>query len=236
MPHAVIEQLLILQDRDTRRLNLEKQLAAVPAEIAGVEGAIASERAAIESAKGEMNAFESSKKVLEIEIGSAEEKLAKYRTQQSQVKKNDEYQALGHQIESMESLIGELEEKEIGLLYQIDEARKRFKAAEDKLKTNITGHQSRIAMLKERIANLTAELTEANTAMAASREPVGEPALRLYDRVAGRQQPVVVAVRGGKCGGCHLKVSSEVESDSRSRDATKLATCDQCGRIVYWDA
>lgn len=235
MPHAVIEKLLILQDRDSRRINLEKQLAAVPHEIAAVESAIAAEKAAIETARGELKGLESNKKVLETEIGSAEDKLAKYRTQQSQVKKNDEYQALGHEIETMEAAIGTLEEKEIGLLYQIDEARKRFNAAEAVLKANIDGHQARIATLRERIANLTAELAQAKTALDTARGPVPEPALRVYDRVAARQYPVVVAMRGGKCDGCHLKVSSEVESDSRSRDETKLALCDQCGRVVYWD-
>lgn len=236
MPHAVIEKLLILQDRDTRRISLEKQIAAVPPEIASVESAIAAEKGAIENARGELKALESSKKVLETEIGSAEGKLAKYRTQQSQVKKNDEYQALGHEIENMEAAIGALEEKEIGLLYQIDEARKRFEAAEAALKANIAGHQARIATLRERSANLTAELAEANAALTSARGPLPEPALRVYDRVAARQQPVVVAVRAGKCDGCHLKVSSEVESDSRSREETKLALCDQCGRVVYWDA
>ncbi|MFH1496487.1 MAG: hypothetical protein ABII82_01560 [Verrucomicrobiota bacterium] len=236
MPHAVIEKLLILQDRDTRRINLEKQLAAVPAEIAAVEAAIAAEKAAIETARGEMKGLESNKKVLETEIRSAEGKLAKYRTQQSQVKKNDEYQALGHEIETMEAAIGVLEEQEIELLYKIDEAKKRFNAAEASLKANIDGHQARIATLRERAANLTAELAEANAALASAREPVSEPGLRVYDRVAARQQPVIVAVRAGKCDGCHLKVSSEVESESRSRDETKLATCDQCGRVVYWDS
>jgi predicted nucleic acid-binding Zn-ribbon protein len=45
----------------------------------------------------------------------------------------------------------------------------------------------------------------------------------------------VVPLRGGKCGGCHLKVSSEAESGSRSADPLKLGTCDQCGRVLYWD-
>jgi predicted nucleic acid-binding Zn-ribbon protein len=50
--------------------------------------------------------------------------------------------------------------------------------------------------------------------------------------------PAVVPINGSKCGGCHLKVSGEVESAARGKDAgaagTTLATCDQCGRIVYW--
>jgi predicted CXXCH cytochrome family protein len=41
-------------------------------------------------------------------------------------------------------------------------------------------------------------------------------------------------VRDSKCGGCHLKISSEVESEIRGRDAKGLSICDQCGRIVYW--
>jgi predicted CXXCH cytochrome family protein len=48
--------------------------------------------------------------------------------------------------------------------------------------------------------------------------------------------PVCVPVRGGKCGGCHLKISSEVESAVRGKGDGKLVTCDQCGRIVWWDA
>ena len=50
--------------------------------------------------------------------------------------------------------------------------------------------------------------------------------------------PAVVVISGGKCGGCHLKVSSEVESAARGKTVDPLAplpTCDQCGRIVYWD-
>src|SRR4051812_29305182 len=86
-----LEKLLVLQDRDTKRLGLEKQLKAVPSEIAVVRQKIASEKAAIETAKAELMALESKKKMIENEIGSAETKLGKYKTQQVQVRKNDEF-------------------------------------------------------------------------------------------------------------------------------------------------
>ena len=63
--------------------------------------------------------------------------------------------------------------------------------------------------------------------------------LRIYDRIAVRNMPAVVAIHAGKCGGCHLKVSSEVESAARGKTVDPLAqlpTCDQCGRVVYWEA
>lgn len=239
MPTPAIEKLLILQDRDMRRLAIEAQLKAVPRDISLVEQKIASEKAAIDTARGELKDLEVKKKGIEGEIGAAEANLAKYRTQQSLVRKNDEYQALGHEIEHAETAIGELEGRELEVMYAIDEARKRFADAEAVMKTNISGHESRIRTLREREANLTAELAEAKTALAAAREPVGEPVLRQYDRIAARNMPVVVPVRDGKCGGCHLKVSSEVESGSRGKGAApagpQMVTCDQCGRIVFWE-
>lgn len=232
-----LERLLVLQDRDTKRLGLESQLKAVPADVALVEKKIASEKAAIEGAKAEWMALESRKKVIETEIGSTETKLGKYKTQQMQVRKNDEFQALGQEIKHTEEAVAALEGQELEVMYAIDEAKKKFAEAEAILKRNISGHESRIRTLREREANLAAELKAAQAAVAEARAPVEEPALRLYDRIASRQQPVCVPVRGNTCGGCHLKVSSEVESSVRGKgDATgKLATCDQCGRIVWWD-
>ena len=213
-------------------------MRSIPQEVALVERKIASERAAIDAAKNELKELETKKKLFETEIGMAEGKLAKYRTHQSQVRKNDEYQALGHEIETTEAAIGGLEEQELAVMYAIDEAKKRFAAAEAELKANISGHEERIKTLRERETSIEAELKTAQTEVAAAREPISEPRLKIYDRIATRNMPVVVPVRAGKCGGCHLKVSSEVESAARAKDSdatTPLPACDQCGRIVYWD-
>ncbi len=239
MPNPVIQALLILQDRDLKRLGLEANLKAVPADIARVEQKIAAEKAAIETARTEMRDLEVKKKALETEIGSANDKVGRYKTQQLSVRKNDEYQALGHEIATAQAQIGELEGKELEIMYAIDEARKKFAAAEMELKTNITGHESRIRTLRERDASLAAELKTVLTEVAAARVPLDAFKLKVYDRIAARNMPAVVAIHGAKCGGCHLKVSSEVESAARGKSADptlQLPTCDQCGRIVYWES
>ena len=239
MASPAIEPLLILQDRDTKRLALEAQLKAVPGDIVRVEQKISAEKAAIESARTEVQELETKKKLLETEIGSAEDKLARYKTQQSLVKKNDEYQALGHQIETAQKEIGEFEGRELEIMYAIDEAKKKFAAAEAELKANISGHEARIRMLREREVSLAAELKTARAEVAAAREPISETNRRLYDRIAARNMPAIVPVNGAKCGGCHLKISSEVESAARGKGvdiAGQLAVCDQCGRIVYWES
>lgn len=233
MNHPALASLLILQDRDLHRLSVAAQLKAVPGDIELVKRKIAGEQAAIEAARSELKELETKRKLLETEIGSAETKLAKYRTQQLQVRKNDEYQALGHEIETTQVAIAGLEEQELEVLYQIDEAKKRFNAAESVLKDNIAGHEQRLKTLAEREMNLRAELQSAEGTVNEARSPLDEPSLRLYDRIAARQMPACVPVRGGSCGGCHLRLSSENEAVARKGD--KLATCDQCGRIIWLD-
>ena len=117
-------------------------------------------------------------------------------------------------------------------MYAIDEARKKFAAAEKLLKDNIAGHEGRIRSFREKEGNLAVELKSAAEEVAKARGPVPEPVLRLYDRVCTRHQPAVVPLRGAKCGGCHLKVSSEIESAARKGE---IPQCDQCGRILWFD-
>ena len=233
MRHPALDSLLILQDRDSKRRGIEQQLKSVPLDITTVEKKIASEKAAIEAARVEMRELETKKKLLEAEIGSIEQKLAKYKTQQMSVRKNDEFQALGHEIETTQAAIGTMEEEEIGVMFAIDEAKKRFGAAEKVLKENIAGHEERIRTLRERGTNLADELKAAQAEVVSARGHLKEPVLRLYDRVVTRHVTAVVPIRSGKCGGCHLKVSSDIESAARKSD--ELATCDQCGRIVWWE-
>jgi predicted nucleic acid-binding Zn-ribbon protein len=230
-----LDRVLALQECDTKRLSLEQQLKSVPRELAAVEARIAAERLAIDTAKTGWRELESKKKLLETEIKSAEEQIAKYKTQQMQVRKNDEYQALTHEIETTTGQIGTLEEDEIKVMFSIDEARKRFTEAEGVLKTNITGHEEKIRTLREREVQLKVEHAAAVAAVAAARPAVPEDQLKIYDRLATKPGlPVIVPVSGGRCGGCHLKVPTHIEVLARS--GAEIATCDQCGRVVYWSS
>ncbi len=233
MRHFALENLLILQERDGKRLALEAQLKSLPVDLAAVEQKIAGERASIEAAKAELKELEVKKKMLENELGSTETKLAKYKTQQASVRKNDEFRALGHEIENTEKEISALEEKELTVMYAIDEAKKRFAGAEGEIKKTIATLEAKVASMRERETNLRAELVDAIEVVKAARAQVDAAALKAYDRLAPRNWPVCVALRGAKCSGCHLKVSSEVESNARSGE--KLAFCDQCGRIIWWE-
>jgi predicted nucleic acid-binding Zn-ribbon protein len=233
MRHPAIEPLLILQDREQTCRNLSQQLHSVPTEVAAVKAKIAAENAAIDAAKTEWRELETKKKMIETEIGSTEDKLAKYRTQQSLVKKNDEFQALGHEIDNAEAAINRMEGEELEVMFEIDASKERFKTTETKLKGEIIDLEARLVSLAERETSLAVELAAAEKIYTTAREPLTDKVLRVYDRIASHQMPVCSPITGGNCSGCHLRVSGEVESIARKDE--ELATCDQCGRIVWWE-
>jgi len=106
MPTPTIEKLLILQDRDQKRLNLESQLRAVPREITAIEQKIVAEKTMLDAARAELQQLEVKKKAVENEIAAATEQMGRYKSQQLQVRKNDEYKALGVEIDHTQAGIG----------------------------------------------------------------------------------------------------------------------------------
>ena len=230
-----LQALLILQDRDQRRVQLEKALAQVPRERAAGEARIAAHRQAIEGAKRAVTELELKRKDLESTLRGYEEQIRKYRSQQMLVKKNDEYQALTHEIELTEARIGEAEEAEIKVLYDLDTEREKAKAAEKAILAEIAAEQAQLGRLGEREAQARADLADAVGEVEKARAASQPELLPRYDRlVKTAGLPVVVALHAGKCGGCHLKVSNGVETEARK--GTEIVTCDNCGRILYFQA
>lgn len=233
LPQA-LQALLILQDRDTRRSQLEKALAQVPRERAATEARIAAHRAAVEAARRAVTGLELRRKELEGTIRGIEEQVLRYRSQQLLVKKNDEYQALTHEIERTETERGTAEEAEIRILYDLDTERERVKETEKQVDADIASENAQLARLAEREAHLRAEIAAATAEVEHARSAVVPGILPRYDRLARSVGlPVVVPMRDQKCGGCHLKVSGSVETEARK--GAEIVACDNCSRIIYFE-
>ena len=235
MLSPALEKLLVFQDRDQRRLAFETQIKHVPDEIAAERRRIEEDRVGVETAKVGWREAEAKRKALETEIGVAEQKIGRFRTQQLEVRKNDEYQALGHEIATVQAQIAQLEEQEIGLLYAIDEAKDRVKDAEAVSAQAVAIFEVRIRSLQEKEVTMRQELAAMQGDLDAARAAVPEAALATYVRIAKRVPlPICVPLRELRCSGCNLKVSSGVSSDARA--GSKLVTCENCDRIVFCES
>lgn len=233
MADPQIEKLLIVQHRDVSLLKIEQDLARIPIERGMVEAEIASEETNIEAARQSLISKEVQRKDLDNDVKSKEGALLRFRTQQAEVKKNDEYQALTHQIEQTEADISSLEEREIELMLDIDTAKEEFEAEKAVIEVRIEAQRQEIALLTAREENLNASVDKARAEVAESRVGIDADYLEQYDRVKKmvKRAPYLAKVEAHKCGGCHLRVSNEVSRGAL--DAGEPHFCDQCARMVY---
>ena len=230
-----VQKLLILQDRDTRCDSIRRQLEDIPKEIQKEEAAIGQLLEALSEKEKELKGMEVRRLDLEGEVAQAEEHIVKYKTQQMQVKKNEEFTALENEIKSLQGSISALEDRELQVLEDIEIQQGEL----DDLK-KLTAEQkhtleAHIALLKENFTSFESELKSAEESVATCEADVEESALQQYKYVKSqvKRPPVVVQLEDGRCQGCHLKVSGDIESTTRR--GKELVRCDSCGRILYCD-
>lgn len=228
-----IEKLLVVQDRDTKVRKIEQDLARIPKERAELESRIEAERGQIEAAGEALKAKEVERNELDAEVQTKEAAVKRFRNQQLEVKKNDEYRALTQEIEQAQSAISDLEEREIGLMLEIDSARENYESEKARIEERIARERERIAELDERAANLESAAESARAELEKARGDADPEYLRQYDRVKqiAKRPPFVVPIEDHKCGGCHLRVSNEVSKGAMASGEPHF--CDQCARMVY---
>ncbi|MEX0326735.1 MAG: zinc ribbon domain-containing protein, partial [Puniceicoccaceae bacterium] len=96
-----LQKLLILQDRDSRCDGIQRQLDAIPGEISAEESNISKLQEKLAALETEARDLEVRRLDLEGEVEQTEAAIVKYKTQQMQVKKNEEYTALENEIKAL---------------------------------------------------------------------------------------------------------------------------------------
>lgn len=228
-----IKNLLILQDRDLVVRRLNDQLDAIPKDIRKCEADIQAETEALEQSKSKLQHLEVERKDLENQVDSAETQINKYKNQQLQVKKNEEFQALSHEIEQLQEKIAGWEEREIALMLDIDAEQEVFSGREAVYDDTVTEIRARISQLRAQETEVRKQLAEAEEALRACSGSVTGDFANTYEGLVKRTRlPVVVSLEQQTCKGCHLRVSNDTLEQARRGD--ELTTCDNCGRILYF--
>ena len=233
MINPTVDALLSLQERDTQVAALTAELQLLPRQIAAVEEDVATRSAKFDALKTRTRQIEADRKKLDLDVQSKKAAIARYKSQQQQTRKNEEFAALNHEIEHAEKEISALEDSELELMEAYDkglalvaEAQKELAVFQDKAK-----HKK--ADLEKRASAVAAELTSAKEKQAEAEKAVPEDALARYRRILKSKKDVaIVPIQGGACGGCHMKLTQQTIVTARGSE--DLTACENCGRLVYW--
>jgi predicted nucleic acid-binding Zn-ribbon protein len=230
--HPELEQLLILQDRQQKIRQIQTEIETVPMRRKNLEAQLAASASAVDVLKQKARQLEMDRKKLELDAGTRTESISRLKTQQYQTRKNDEFQALGHEIERYEHEIRKIEDEELELMVQAD-----------KIKVDLTEEEKTAASVRESIARQTADLDERSKALqsrleeltrerADLAEKIDEDSLALFERLfKSKGDAAIVAIEHGVCTGCHMKVTSATAASARA--GKEIVSCENCGRILY---
>lgn len=230
--HTDLEQLLVLQDRQQKIKQIETEIETVPLQRKNLEEQLAASVAGVESLKQKARQIEIDRKKLELDVGTRTESIARFKTQQYQTRKNDEFQALGHEIERFESDIRKIEDAELELMVEAD-----------KVKADLAVEEKKGGTVKESIGRQTADLEAKSKALQSRLEEltkeragvagkIDEDLLGRFERLfASKGDAVVVALEHEVCTGCHMKVTTQTAH--RVKAGKEIVSCEQCGRILY---
>jgi predicted nucleic acid-binding Zn-ribbon protein len=228
----VVENLLALQDRDQRLKTLRQELQAVPTEIASRQKLITDAAERLEASKSRAKAIEVEKKSLAVEADAKRAQIDRYKNQQLQTRKNEEYSALAHEIEAAEKQITAIEDKELVLMEEAESLAPAIAEAEKTFASEKSRLDGQIATIKEKEGNLSTRISDLEKDRDAATQGIDEDLLERYDRLfQTKNARAVVPVEHDVCSGCHMKVTAQTSLALRSDK--ELVSCPQCGRILH---
>jgi predicted nucleic acid-binding Zn-ribbon protein len=228
-----IEKLLELQTADKEIRRLQDEVAALPKRVAVIEQKLAGTQAQLEKARAAAKGDEANRKKFEANIKDLQGKISKYRDQSLDVKTNEQYKALLHEIQFAETEIRLNEDRILEVMVNVDARDKEVKAAEAELKAET----AEIEKEKEDARRVTAEdqkkLSEWNAKRDSLRHGISEDVLRQYERVAKFRGTGLAEVRDQKCTGCQVKLRPQTYNEVRNGE--KVMVCESCSRVYYFN-
>src|SRR6267142_6966901 len=197
-----IDKLLELQVADKEIRRLQDEVAALPKRVAVIEQKLAGTKAQLERAQSAAKGDETNRKKFEAAIKDLQAKISKYRDQSLDVKTNEQYKALLHEIQFAEQEIRLNEDRILEVMVNAETRDREVKAAEAELKAET----AEIEKEKEEARKITAEdqakLTEWNSKRDGLRGGISDDLLRHYERVMKFRGSGLAEVRDHKCMGC----------------------------------
>jgi uncharacterized protein len=228
-----IEHLISLQHADREILRLKNEIAELPKRVAAIEQKLAGSQAALEKARAAVKNDDAARRKHETAISDLRQKISKYRDQSLEVKTNDQYKALMHEIQFAELEISAHEDKILELMVNAESREREVKAVEADLKAETAEIEQEKAAARERTAKDERELAEWAAKRDLARAAVDADLLRHYDRVLKFRGSGIAEVRDQKCVGCSVVLRPQTYNEVRSG---KLVFCDSCQRILYFDS
>jgi uncharacterized protein len=227
-----IEQLLILQDRDRKTRALRQELKTAPLERKGAEDRLTGAQKQLDAAKLKGKEIEVERKKLENEAETKRAQIAKFQLQKFQTRKNEEFQALSHEIGRYEKDIQTIEDQELELMEAAEKQKAVIASAEQHLAVTKTQSAKQAGDIETKIKAIEEQLLSLDGERAKIASGIDEELIDTFQRLFHTKNgEAIVPLDHDVCMGCHMKVTPTTAAKCKA--GKEVVHCEQCGRILY---
>ena len=225
-----LQQLIDLQALDDQRAELRGQQERIPEQRTALDEARAAAEAEIASAGERVQAAEVDQRRAESELQDQEALVQRLEGQQSQVKTNEAYTALLHEIDAAREAISTCETRILEAMDGIEAARTRRSEAEAVLDREQQRIGAELKRLDERQAELESRAAELDRDREALVTRIDAGLLARYEKIAARHGSAVARVHRETCQGCRVNIPPQMHIELLRGES--LITCQRCKRIL----
>ena len=226
-----VEALLALQEDDLKIREIENEIRALDPQLAEFDRRKEQAVAAIARAEAAVQTEE--KKQREIQGRLAQHKQLQERNlhQLEDVKRMREATAATAQVEATRRMMAE-DESELAILgRRLTEMNAQVAASKQALRELEEEQQAARPEIEEKRATLKEQLDAARKDRNGRAGSVSRPMLGKYDRIRGKRNQALYALRGGSCGNCDTAIP--LQRRNLMAGSGQIEVCEACGVLLY---
>lgn len=223
-----------LQAVDLRLTEVRRAAAGFAARQAEIEARLTAAKKRLTDARDAHTTALKDRKKYELDVEQWKEKAKRYRDQSYEVKTNEAFRALQHEIANAEKEMARAEDRLLERMVAGEEFEAEIKAAEAALKEAEAAASAGNAALAEERSAEEAKLAAAEAERAGVVTGIPETLLADYQRVAKSRGTALSEVIGEICHACGMLVRPHVYQELRRAGNDEVYHCETCGRILYY--
>jgi predicted nucleic acid-binding Zn-ribbon protein len=231
---AQIKRLLELQIVDLRLEELRKSMAAFPARLAEVESRLAGAKSKLAAAREAHTTSLKDRKKYELDVEQWRDKGKKYRDQSYEVKTNEAFRALQHEIANADAEMARAEDRLLERMVAGEEFDRQIKSGETGLKEAEAAAAGERKVLDQERADVQSKLSAAEAERAAVVADIPEALLAEYNRISHHRHGALAQSIDEMCMKCGVRIRPHIYQILRRAEDEEIHLCESCGRILYY--
>lgn len=228
-----LKEILDIQDLDMKMIRLMRVRKERQKELQQISELRKELHAQTNDKEAEIEELGKSIQALEKKIQEINAKIKKLETQQSNIKKADEFNAMNQEMT-------QAERERIAVEHKVSDLVDKRIAEEEmlaKIKESLKGSEESSMNLEKEIESSIQLINEEGSTLKEQRDKLAAEAnpdtLQIYERLLrNKRDRVVVAIENRTCSGCHIVLTAQHEN--LVRKGANIVFCEHCSRIHYW--